>query len=169
MAFLTQLYHSLGTRKKTEWEGTRIRDPGAPSSVEGEGDSRTPLSVRAENVSYRDLQKVHSKTLECGHSHLLLQLPSLLLTGGVVPPWRPSGPQLVETHPAFSQGALRNCNSSLCPHKGPLCHSLPENNAPPSLPRLFPPPHMCLLEQQILSRVNVRYCLPTACWNKGCA
>lgn len=48
--------------------------------------------------------------------------------------------------PAFSQGALRTRSSgfsSLCPHKGPLCHSLPRNRAPllplPTPPHSLPP------------------------------
>lgn len=96
--------------------------------MEGEGDFQGPPFLKGLRKSpQEEFQRVHSKagSLECGHSPLLPQLPSLLLTGGVVPPWRPPGPRLVETHPAFSQGALRNCNSSLCPHKAPLCHSLP--------------------------------------------
>lgn len=145
---LTQLYHSLGTRKKAEWEGTRTRRPRSLKLCGRGGGIPGPPFLKGQRMSpQEELQRVHSKTLAAWNVGAATSCPScplcspLLLTRGIVLPWRPSGPRLVETHPAFSQGALRN--SSLCPHKGPLCHSFPENNAPPRISPDCSHPHTC--------------------------
>lgn len=72
--------------------------------------------------------------------------------------------------PAFSQGALRTRSSgfsSLCPHKGPLCHSLPGNRPPPPpAAHSSPLPPTTHTGTSYSSGFQAEF--PKTCWNKGC-
>lgn len=170
---LARLYHSLGTRKKAEWEGSRTKRPRSLKLCgRGGGLPGPPISERAEEVSSGGVPKGPQQGWQPG---MWAQPP--LAPAALSAPHRRSRAPLEAPRPSAGgdppcllSGSFEELQLQSLPSQSPpLSQPASLRTTPPSnFPRLFPPPRMCLLQQQILSRVNVRYRLPTACRNKGC-